>query len=525
MSTMIYDNWERLAEATLKRDQFYQLCHAHSRTPTSPPPYPQISPSPLPLPSPPSIHRPLRMRNLFRSQLSMPIESRSVLLNYVPKNIAPFNASDLVMISNKAELAYSFRLDDEPITDYNILIDALPAGTIGDLHEIAKLMVSAGYVKKCSYTYNTCRREFLDESLSRLGLQKFSIDELQRMQWTQLGDEIEKWTKAMNVALRIVFPCERWLCDRIFFGCSSAANLSFMEVSRGLMIQLLSFADAVAIRSRAPEGLFRVLDVYETVRGLMPEFQLIFSNQYCFSLKNEAINIWKRLGETNRRIFMELENLIRRDPAKAAVPRGGLHPITSYVINYLRSACLSRQTLELVFEESVNVDYRKRDNNRALSLSSSLAVQMAWIMELLESNLDAKSRYVVQKVKHNELGALLGDDWIRKHTAKVRQYHVNYQRSSWSRVLNVLKVDDNSMAPNGASENLREKLKLFNLYFEEICKTQSSWIIIDEQLRDELRISISRTLSLAYGNFNGRLQIGILTFDVLRLEYCISFIS
>ncbi|KAL2537663.1 exocyst complex component EXO70B1-like [Forsythia ovata] len=62
--------------------------------------------------------------------------------------------------------------------------------------------------------YGTCRREFLEESLSRLGLQKLSIDEVQKLQWTQLEDEIEKWIKAINVALRILFPSERRLCDR-----------------------------------------------------------------------------------------------------------------------------------------------------------------------------------------------------------------------------------------------------------------------------------------------------------------------
>ncbi|KAI3461691.1 hypothetical protein Pfo_018354 [Paulownia fortunei] len=415
----------------------------------------------------------------------------------------------------------------QPITDYDIVIDALPAGTIGDLHEIAKRMVAAGYVKECSHAYSTCRREFLEESFSRLGLQKLSIDEVHRMQWTQLEDEIEKWMKAINVALRILFPSERRLCDRVFFGYSSAADLSFMEVCRGSTIQLLNFADAVAIGSRAPERLFKVLDVYETVRDLMPEFELNFSDQYCLSLRNEAITIWKRLGEAIRGIFMELENLIRRDPAKDAVPGGRLHPITRYVMNYLRAACRARQTLEQVFEESVappgsNVDYRKGED-QALSSSSSLAVQIAWIMELLESNLEAKSkiyrdsalcsvfmmnngRYIVQKVKDNELGTLLGEDWIRKHTAKARQYHVNYQRSSWSKVLGVLKVDNNSMSPNGASKSLREKLKLFNSYFEEICKTQSSWVIFDDQLRDELRISVSGTLCPAYRNFIARLQ-------------------
>ncbi|KAL0458597.1 UNVERIFIED_CONTAM: Exocyst complex component EXO70B1 [Sesamum latifolium] len=366
----------------------------------------------------------------------------------------------------------------QQITDYDIVIDALPAGTIGDLHAIAKRMVAAGYVKECSHAYSACRREFLDESFSRLGLQKLSIDDVHRMQWTQLEDEIEKWIKAINVALRILFPSERRLCDRIFLGFSSAADLSFMEVCRGSTIQLLNFADAVAIGSRAPERLFKVLDVYETLRDLMPEFELNFSDQYCLSLRNEALTIWKRLGEAIRGIFMELENLIRRDPVKAAVPGGGLHPITRYVMNYLRAACRSRRTLEQVFEESI--DYRKGDD-QVLSSSSSLAVQMAWIMELLESNLEAKSK-------------------IYRDSALCSVFMMNNGKYI------VQKVDNNSTSPSGASKSLREKLKLFNSYFEEICRTQSSWVIFDDQLRDELRSSVSGSLSPVYRNFVATLQ-------------------
>ncbi|PHT38327.1 Exocyst complex component EXO70B1 [Capsicum baccatum] len=413
-----------------------------------------------------------------------------------------------------------------PITNYDILIEALPAGIISDLHEIARRMVAAGYGKECSHAYSVCRREFLEESLSRLGLQKLSIDEVQKMQWTELEDAIEKWVKAVNVTLRILFPSERRLCDRVFFGFTSLSDLSFMEVSRGSTIQLLNFADAVAISSRAPERLFKVLDVYEALRDLMPQFELMFSDQYCVLLRNEALTIWRRLGDAIRGIFMELENLIRRDPAKTPVPGGGLHPINRYVMNYIRAACRSRVTLEQIFEETIvpsasAVDYREGDD-RTLS-SSSLAVQMAWIMELLESNLEAKSkiykdsallavfmmnneRYIVQKVKDSELELLLGDDWIRKHAAKVKQYHINYQRSSWSKVLGALKIENNAISPTGASRSLKEKLKLFNSYFEEICKTQSTWIIFDEQLKEDLRISVAGTLSPAYRNFLGRLQ-------------------
>ncbi|KAJ0228772.1 Exocyst complex component EXO70B1 [Hirschfeldia incana] len=403
----------------------------------------------------------------------------------------------------------------QPLTDYDLVIDALPSATINDLHEMAKRMLGAGHGKSCSHVYSACRREFLEESVARLGLRKLSIEEVHKMPWQELEDEIERWIKAANGSLRILFPSERRLCDRVFFGFASAADLSFMEVCRGSTVQLLNFADAVAIGSRSPERLFKVLDVFETMRDLMGEFESVFSDQFCLVLRNEAVTIWKRLGEAIRGIFMELENLIRRDPAKAAVPGGGLHPITRYVMNYLRAACRSRQTLEQVFEES---------NNGVPSKDSTLlSVQMSWIMELLESNLEVKSkvykdpalcyvflmnngRYIVQKVKDGDLGLLLGDDWIRKHNAKVRQYHSSYQRSAWNKMLGLLKVDNTAAGMNGLGKTMKEKLKQFNVQFDETCKVHSTWVVFDEQLREELRISLARLLLPAYGNFIGRFQ-------------------
>jgi hypothetical protein len=409
----------------------------------------------------------------------------------------------------------------QPVSDYDVVIDALPSGTINDLHEIAKRMVAAGFGKECSHVYSSCRREFLEESLSRLGLQKLSNDEVVKMPWSDLEEEIERWVKASNVALRILFPSERRLCDRVFFGLSSAADLSFMEVCRGSTIQLLNFADAVSIGSRSPERLFKVLDVFEALRDLIPEFDSVFSDQYCLVLRNEAVTIWKRLGEAIRGILMELENLIRRDPAKAPVPGGGLHPMTRYVMNYLRAACRSRQTLEQVFDENV-VPPSKLGDDRGGS-STSLSVQMAWIMELFESNLEAKAkiykdpalssvfmmnngRYIGQKVKDSELASLLGEDWIRKHTARIRQWHASFQRSSWNKVLAVLKLDNNSLAPNVAAKTMKDKIKLFNTCFEEICEAQSSWVAYNDQMREDLRMSIMKLLLPAYGNFIGRLR-------------------
>lgn len=48
---------------------------------------------------------------------------------------------------------------------------------------------------------------------------------------------------------------------------------------------------------------------------------------------------------------------------------------------------------------------------------------------------------------------------------------------------------------------------MFNLHFEEICRVQSQWFVFDEQLKEEIRISIEKLLLPAYGSFIGRFQI------------------
>ncbi|TQD98394.1 hypothetical protein C1H46_015995 [Malus baccata] len=127
--------------------------------------------------------------------------------------------------------------------------------------------------------YSSCRREFLEDSLSRLGLQKLSIEEVQKTPWQDLEDEIERWISCDSATI------EARLCDRIFYGLSSAADLSFMEVCRGSTIQIRNFTDVVAIRNRSPERLFTILDVFETLQDLMPEFESVFffDQTACFS--------------------------------------------------------------------------------------------------------------------------------------------------------------------------------------------------------------------------------------------------
>ncbi|KAJ3703143.1 hypothetical protein LUZ61_006848 [Rhynchospora tenuis] len=408
-----------------------------------------------------------------------------------------------------------------PVTDYDVVIDALPPGSVSDLHKIARRMVAAGFGRECAETYVVARKGFLEESVARLGLRYRTAEDVKSAPWDELELEIARWIPAFNMVFKILVPSERRLCDRLFDGLLPYGDMAFAGASRPPALQLLSFADAVAAASRSPERLFRVVDMYEAARDLLPELETIFSDEYSCALRNEVATVCSALGSSIKGIFMELENLIRRDPVRVAVPGGNLHPITRYVMNYLRAACGSRQTLEEVMEggDFGAISVGPIDPDRP---TSSLAIHIAWIMDVLQKNLEAKSelyrepalscvflmnngKYILQKVKDSELGVLLGEEWSKQMNSKVRRWNREYHRV-WAKIVSVLQINDGGVRP--------EKLRVFNNYLDENCKIQREWVIADEQMRIDLRMAIMDSVVPAYRTFLSRLRAISDTRDV-----------
>ncbi|KAL2317421.1 hypothetical protein Fmac_031297 [Flemingia macrophylla] len=336
--------------------------------------------------------------------------------------------------------------------DNNLVVDALPLGIINDLQETAWLMLTTEFEEDCWRGYSSCRREFLKECIWTFGLQ---IQELK----TEDVDKIEKvrcWLKkALHVADNILFPNERRLCDRIFKGASFYADIAFREVSMELMISLLRIAN----------HLTTFLDSK--------------SFAYC---------------------------------------RGGqLHPNIRELMEKICLVCLRRDSrFKQEFEKYTMVDKEGK-------LSPSVHVARIIITELLERILEAGSKnydnnalgyvfvmnnlsYIEREANLYGLVPVFGHDWLRKNTIKLKQNLELYQRSSWNKIVDLLKLDINDSEPDVATELLKDKLRSFNKHFDEICNVQSTWFVFDEQSRELIIKSIENILLPAYGNFIGRFQ-------------------
>ncbi|XP_073305213.1 exocyst complex component EXO70A1-like [Primulina huaijiensis] len=397
----------------------------------------------------------------------------------------------------------------------------IPPRILPLLHDLAQQMVQAGNQQQLQRIYRDIRSPVLEESLQKLGVEKLSKDDVQKMQWEVLEAKIGNWIHFMRIAVKLLFAGERKVCDQIFVGFDYLMDQCFAEVTNGSVAVLLSFGDAIAKSKRSPEKLFVLLDMYEIMRELHSEIEALFRGKSCSEIRESALGLTKRLAQTAQETFGDFEEAVEKDATKTAVADGTVHPLTSYVINYVKFLFDYQSTLKQLFQEFVSGD----DSH------SQLAAVTMRIMQALQTNLDGKSKqykdvslthlflmnnihYMVRSVRRSEAKDLLGDDWVQRHRRIVQQHANQYKRIAWAKILQCLSVQGLTSSGGGSSVSvdggnssgvsraiIKDRLKTFNIQFEELHQKQSQWTVPDTELRESLRLAVAEVLLPAYRSF------------------------
>lgn len=397
----------------------------------------------------------------------------------------------------------------------------IPPRILPLLHDLAQQMVQAGHQQQLQRIYRDTRSTVLEESLRKLGVEKLSKDDVQKMQWEVLEAKIGNWIHFMRIAVKLLFAGERKVCDQIFEGFDSLSDQCFAEVTASSVTVLLSFGDAIAKSKRSPEKLFVLLDMYEIMRELHSEIESVFKGKACTEIRESALGLTKRLAQTAQETFGDFEEAVEKDATKTAVLDGTVHPLTSYVINYVKFLFDYQSTLKQLFQEFEN----------GTESDSQLASVTMRIMQALQTNLDGKSKqykdpalthlflmnnihYMVRSVRRSEAKDLLGDDWVQRHRRIVQQHANQYKRTAWAKILQCLSVQGltssgggGSVATDGGNSSgvsralIKDRFKVFNIQFEELHQKQSQWTVPDTELRESLRLAVAEVLLPAYRSF------------------------
>ncbi|EEF28122.1 Exocyst complex component, putative [Ricinus communis] len=323
--------------------------------------------------------------------------------------------------------------------------------------------------------------------------------------------------------MRTLFNGERILCDHVFAASDSIRESCFSEISKEAALLLFGFPELVAKSKKSrPDKIFRVLDMYTAISENWMEIESIFSFESISAVRSQALSSLVKLSESILILLSEFESTIQKDSSKTAVPGADIHPLTIYGMHHLTllgdySNFLSDIISDWPPPPKTSLPKSFLDSPESVDTPAPpMSVRFAWLTLVLLCKLDGKAKsykdvslsylflannlqYVVNKVQTSNLRYLLGEDWLAKHETKVKQFAANYERLAWGHLFDSL-AENNPKVPI-SPEAVRESFKKFNLRFEEAYRKQSSCIVSDPKLRDEIKMSISQKVVPVYREF------------------------
>ncbi|XP_020224817.1 exocyst complex component EXO70H1 [Cajanus cajan] len=413
--------------------------------------------------------------------------------------------------------------DDFSEDDFRFAGDSVSTVAMADLKAIAECMVSAGYRKECVKVYILMRKSVVDEALYHLGVERLSFSQVQKMDWETLHSKIKCWLNAVKIAVRTLFHAEKTLCDYVFGSPERMiAESCFAAVCREGAASLFGFPENVARCKKTPEKMFRTLDMYEAMSENWNQIASIFSSEPTSSVRSQATASLVKLGEAVRTMLTDFESAIQKESSRIPVPGGGIHPLTRYVMNYIAFLADYRDALADIVagwpQNPLPESYYRSPDREEKNRSSEIAERIAWLILVVLCKLDGKAelykdvalsylflannmQYVVVKVRKSNLGFILGEEWLTKHEAKVKEYVSKYERVGWSKAFPLL-------PENPTPEEARGIFESFNAAFHEACRVQSTWVVPDPNLREEIKASIGLKLVARYKEMCGKYRVG-----------------
>nr|GLL41066.1 exocyst complex component EXO70B1-like [Ipomoea trifida] len=397
-------------------------------------------------------------------------------------------------------------------------------GFVHDLRSIAKRMSLMGYPNDCKSFYKTARKSHLDANFRRIGIEKLSISDIRRMQWEELEEKIGQWIRAAQFCTENLFCREKIMCQDVFEDLQTDKDDTFfMEIVEDHITVFFAFAQAVSSIRPSAERLFKILDLHGRLSSLLPDIEYIFGAKSSEWVQIQAKTTVSQLGQAARDILHNFEHSILAHSWSVTGVEEGVHPLTTYVMEYLTRmmyeygqhlATLITSKPQIMIKRMGDTVLNRRfiDKENQLPLASHLV----WIITSLHCNMNIKSKqhkdgYIVLKVQECPLlKDSIGEEYVGDLEEIIKIARESYLLT-WNKIQQNL---SNGLIKKrgfglkfirhcvgGQCSSRKHIVEDFNSTFEEIHRTQSKWLVPDLQLRRELHQRIMNALVPLYDSF------------------------
>ncbi|KAL0770202.1 hypothetical protein Bca101_035352 [Brassica carinata] len=443
-------------------------------------------------------------------------------------HLDPDSASGQSTISSNSEFEVYMEHDDDEDDELKKAGESISQVEKASALVIAETMISCGYGKECIKSYKLIRKSIVDEGLHLLGIEKVKTSHFHKMDWGVLEHMIKNWIKAAKIGVTTLFKGEKLLCDHVFSASLTIGQSCFNQIAKEAGLNLFMLPELVAHKEKKQhhhERIFKLMDLYAAISDLWPDIEMIFSFDSLASVKTLVLSTLKKLKDSIHTCLKEFETMIHKDSSKEISPEGGVHKLTRTTMSFL--SLLSEYSRVHVLSE-ILTEHPLKTNTRLLESyftapiledehvnNHACSVHLAWLILVFLCKLDTKAesyndvslsyiflvnnmQFVADTVRSSHLKNILGDDWLTKHEAKLKSYAEKYEKTAWANVLVSLPAKTGAKL---SPEEATTCFKRFHAAFAGAYLKQSSCVIVDAKLRDELKVSIVKKLVPEYREF------------------------
>lgn len=342
-------------------------------------------------------------------------------------------------------------------------------------------------------------------------LKTYTPEEIDEMEWETLETAISLWIQHLQLAVKVVLVSEKALSNRVLGNIpidESERGITiwpecFIKISDKIMAVFFRFGEGVARSNREPQKLFKLLDMFDSLKALKPEFSQVFDGEPGSDIRTRFRELEKLLVHASTRVLWEFGLQIEGNHDGLPPPQDGSVPkLVRYAINYLKN--LTADSYRSSMAEVLKTEEAWKggpENSRDLVRDA-----MVNLMEAIQRNIESKKSrykdkilghifsmntywYIYMRTRNTELGRILGEGYMKKRYRNVAEESAYlYQKQAWGGLVRVVE---------------REGMEAFMAGFDEMCERHKSSykIVSDADLREQMKDAAIRLVLPAYSEF------------------------
>lgn len=382
----VYDDWERLVEAVLRREKLRQLCYAHSMS--------SSDASSLVLDDD-FLHLEAKMTMMnLQEELIYSLTQNKQCFEHGYISL-PTCENDPVHQESTLLVNTSPRRSSSSSETEELVSDLLDPDMIRRIKSIAGIMFASNNDEEFCDAFVRFGKGAFGMYLTILDVEKLSTEDVLRMEWRPLNSIIRKWRYAINNFFGPYLAKGKLVFDQVLGEYGHISSSCLMEASKPSLMRLLNFGIAVAVGPHRPEWLFSLLDMYEVLVLAIQSVEALFPNDIGSCIRVEVDKLLERLHDCAKLNLLEFGNTIRAFSSARPFPNGGIHPRTRFVINYILCFEEYADTLNLILKE------KDGDADVEQSISGAVAAHLHSFTSALEANIANMSElYNDTSLKH-----------------------------------------------------------------------------------------------------------------------------